>query len=689
MSSFKTTDKIIPGLVFVFSFVLFFITKIPTVYWWESGLNVSASYVFGVPNSPGMPVFVLLGRLFSLIPVLGEVALRVNLIIIISAALTVTFVYLIITHIIKNYMKDITIIDGKFIKYSSGIIGALSLALSYSFWKHSLYTQVHMFSALVTVIILYLLLKFIDTRNIENRKRYLLFISFLIGLDIGILRFSVLLIPVIFLVIYFYERELLKDIYMWSGSLLLFAGGFSIHFILLIRAYLNPPVNFTDPDTLGKFWYMLSGKQYSNLGFFARIFTRNAEFWNNQFKEIFLRYFGWQFIGKETGSAVFSLKGLFGIPLATGVIGIIYHISKDIKSFLILLVYVFMASVVFMFYRNFTYPLHRDMDHLFLTVYLIFSIWIGLGVFIVLKLFIKLTQKRGFLKDLVYSVFSIGFLFFIPGMMFMSNREENNRSSIYIAEDYGANVLNTCEKDAILFTNGDNDTVPLWYNQIVKGVRQDVTVVNLNLLNASWYVLQLKNGDPPLPLDFSDEQINEMSIIPWDKKKTTLNVPSGINVMVDSVTQTKEELDVPEKISFNVDPTIGNRFLRKQDYILLNILNTNEWERPVYFSITVQERNFIGLKPYLRADGFAYKLIPFKDMPVVPEILETNLVKKFRYRRLNEEVLRHCEASETMLPNYRFAWVKLLDYYSKNNLDLKVSLTLDTMTKILPQRILR
>ncbi len=312
-----------------------------------------------------------------------------------------------------------------------------------------------------------------------------------------------------------------------------------------------------------------------------------------------------------------------------------------------------------------------------------------MGIFLILRLLILVTKKIGFIKDLVYSVFSIGFLILIPGNMFILNSKENNLSKMYIAEDFGHNILTTCEKNAILFTNGDNDTVPLWFNQIVKNVRQDVTVVNLSLLNAPWYILHLKNGPKKLPVNFTDEQINTISFIPWKKKNVTLDVPESLSVVIDTTNIEEKEFQLPEKINFTVEPTLGDRFLRIQDYILLNILNTNKWKKPIYFSVTVREKNFIGLKQYFRLDGFAYKLIPFKNMFINPDILETNLIKKFRYRHLKDESLRYCKATESMIPNYRFVWIKLLDYYSKNNMDVKVNLILDAISKVLPQRLLR
>jgi len=687
MSNFKTTDKIMPAVVFIVSFILFFITKIPTIYWWDSGLTISASYTLGVSSSPGIPVFVLLGRIFSIIPFLSEIALRVNLIIIISGALTATFVYLIITHILKKFIKDISTIDGKFLVYSSGIIGSLALTFSYSFWRHSLYTQIYIFTLLITAILIYLILCWIDTNDTHRRKVLILLFSFLISLDFGILRYSILLIPAILLMVYLYERELFKDYYLWLGAFIILVLGFSIHLTILVRSQMNPPVNFTAPDTLSRLWYLVSGQQYYKGGLFTRLFTRNTAFWNVQFKEVFLRYFGWQFIGRGEGIELFSLKGLYGIPFFTGIIGLLYYLYKNFKHFIILFVYFFTATVILVFYKNLRFPLIRNLDYLFLGSYLIFAVWIGVGVFFILKMMILLTKNRGFLKDLVYSVFTIGFLLLIPGTMFRLNIQDNNLSNMYIAEDYGYNALSSCKKDAVLFTHGDNDTVPLWYNQIVKGIREDVTIVNLNLLNAPWYILQLKNGEKKLPVDLEDEEINQISFISWERRTTTLDVPSGINILDD--TSYVEEKEIPEKISFTVEPTIGANFLRVQDYILLNILNTNKWEKPLYFSVTLPDNYLIGLKPFLRVDGFAYKLIPFKDASVNPDILENNLIKTYRYRQLKDESLRHCEATESMIPNYRFSWVQLLDFYSKSNNEVKISIILDTMSQILPQRLLR
>ena len=129
------------------------------------------------------------------------------------------------------------------------------------------------------------------------------------------------------------------------------------------------------------------------------------------------------------------------------------------------------------------------------------------------------------------------------------------------------NMLNSCEPDGIIFTNGDNDTFPLWYLQEVKGIRKDIRVVNLSLLNTPWYVRQLRDDPPSIPIEMSDRDIDNITPIGWNSKTVELSGPNG----------------AADAISWELNPTYGGRYLRVQDLMIYRILADINWKRPVYF----------------------------------------------------------------------------------------------------------
>ncbi|MDR2577605.1 MAG: hypothetical protein LBC70_02180 [Chitinispirillales bacterium] len=163
--------------------------------------------------------------------------------------------------------------------------------------------------------------------------------------------------------------------------------------------------------------------------------------------------------------------------------------------------------------------------------------------------------------------------------------------------DLAYNMLMNCEENGIIFTNGDSDTFPLWALQENYGIRTDVRVVNMSLLNANWYIMQLKMDEPRVPITFSEEEIDHLQPIPnpfQDAKQHTLRNAN---------------------FTF-VPPSIREqRVLRVQDGTLLNIIDATAWNQPIYFAQTVSEDNFMGLNPFLRTDGIVYRLMPERVTP--------------------------------------------------------------------------
>lgn len=166
--------------------------------------------------------------------------------------------------------------------------------------------------------------------------------------------------------------------------------------------------------------------------------------------------------------------------------------------------------------------------------------------------------------------------------------------------EYGRNLLRSCEQDALLFTNGDNDIFPLWYLQTVEGFRRDVLVINVSLLNCKWYVLHLRdNGlfsSNTLTLNLTDEENEQLEAILW--KAQNVEIPVAVS-----------SLNPAAQLAWRLEPTIEDYALRRQDLVLLQILKDNIGLNPIYYSTTVSQINLIGLNDYLHMEGLVYRLL--------------------------------------------------------------------------------
>ena len=172
-------------------------------------------------------------------------------------------------------------------------------------------------------------------------------------------------------------------------------------------------------------------------------------------------------------------------------------------------------------------------------------------------------------------------------------------------------MLNSCEPYGIIFTNGDNDTFPLWYLQEVENVRKDVRVVNLSLLNTNWYIKQLRDYDPPINFEMSDKDIAGVSPVRWRDKELTISGPK----------------DTDKSLKWILRPTYRGEFLRVQDIMIYRIIDAVKWERPVYFAVTVSDENRIGLDDYLQMEGMVFKLHPEK-------------VSQINYTRMKQNIMQ-------------------------------------------------
>ena len=439
-------------------------------------------------------------------------------------------------------------------------------------------------------------------------------------------------------------------------------------------------------------------------------FRENIRFMlSYQFGYMYFRYFMWNFAGKQndtqgTGGTVNGnwLTGIkfldeprlgtsdlpgnmktdpstnkyYLLPFILGLVGMFYHLNRDNKNWGIILLLFIMTGVAIVIYLN-QYPNQpRERDYAYAGSFYFFSVWIGLGV---LALFEGLSKITG--EKIAAPVAGILCFIAVPALMGAENWHDHDRSGRYLARDVAFDYLNSCAPDAILFTNGDNDTFPLWYAQEVENKRTDIRVCNLMLLNTDWYIDQMKSrtyGSPPLPISLpvqkyydginnqvfivekTKDPVDISTIIDFvrsDNKATKVQVSSTeildiipsrtIRIPVDKTKVLASGTVKPEdadKIVPYIDIKLKGNSILKSQLIVLDILAHNNWERPVYF-VTGYHNDALGLEEYFQLEGLAYRLIPIKSQNkswldygrIDTDILYQNLVKNFVWGGANNK----------------------------------------------------
>jgi hypothetical protein len=231
-------------------------------------------------------------------------------------------------------------------------------------------------------------------------------------------------------------------------------------------------------------------------------------------------------------------------------------------------------------------------------------------------------------------------------------------------------LLNTCEPNAIIFTNGDNDTFPLWYLQEVEGIRKDVRVVNLSLLNTPWYIKQLKHMEPKVPISLSDEEIENQGLWRWEEREMTLPGPTTFGDNPEAGSLEKGSAG----ITWNLQPTISRQRnqqtgklmggLRVQDIMIFDIMRMNEWKQPIYFAVTVSPSNQIGLGDFLRMDGQAYQVMPYKvGLSIDVDVMYDKIIDTYRYTNLDDPEVYYPPNVQRLLQNYRKGFLQLVYEY--------------------------
>jgi len=486
-----------------------------------------------------------------------------------------------------------------------------------------------------------------------------------------------------------------------------------------------------------KYWGDIKGKPISitdNNGeaktLYVPTFGENVTYFiNYQLKYMYLRYFAWNFIGKQNdvqgldgnptdGNWVTGISGFdnarldadltnppsigknnkatnkfYALPFILGLLGLWFHFKKANKDAFVVLCLFFFTGLAITIYLN-QYPYQpRERDYAYAASFYAFAIWIGLGVlFIYDFLSKKITATTAAVAATAVSLV-------VPSLMGAYGWDDHNRSSKTMARDFAINYLNSCAPNAILFTNGDNDTFPLWYAQEVEGIRTDIRVVNLSLFQTDWYINQCRRAayeSAPLPFTasmtedkyeaskrdivyFMDKNIGYVNLkelmdyVASDNPENKYNaggdyidvLPSNkFSIPVDSAKVVQNgtvSKGLENRIVKSIDWQLKRQYVTKNDLMLLDLLAGFNWDRPIYFAVTTGREAYIGLEDYLQLEGLAYRLTPVKSTKeemqngarINSDIMYKNIMTKFQWGGMNKSTIYLDETNMRFASNMR------------------------------------
>ncbi|MFZ4725118.1 MAG: DUF2723 domain-containing protein, partial [Paludibacter sp.] len=402
----------------------------------------------------------------------------------------------------------------------------------------------------------------------------------------------------------------------------------------------------------------------------------------------------------------------FLLPLLLGIFGMLFLIyggKKGLQGFWITTLLFVLTGIAIVIYLNQTPYQPRERDYAYSGSFYAFAIWIGLGVLGIIKALDKYLPRTA--NAVLVTICCLG----VPALMAQQNWDDHDRSGRYTARDFGGNYLASCKPNAIIFSNGDNDTFPLWYNQEVEGNRTDVRVCNLSYLQTDWYIGQMKRGaytSEPLPISWQakDYAAGKNEVMWVDSMIPNLDIKTAFDFILSPDPQTKRDGEsfIPTNHLFlpvdaqqvvesgtlpmtraseiipQIDITLGRR-LTKSELMILEMLKENNWKRPIYFAVTVGDDYYLGLNDHFELTGMAYQILPVgvkgAGSGVNVDEMYNNMMTKFRYGGienpkvyLDENILRMCRTHRMMFSQLIGALVmkgdsvraqKALDYCNK------------------------
>jgi len=616
--------------------VLYLLTLAPTTSMWDTSEYIAAAYTVGLPHPPGNPLFVLIGRVFALLPVAPTVAMRINVLAALSSAASAFFWFLITERVLQQWLPH------RWQRLTGAALSALIGATAFTVWNQSVVNEkVYTVSLLGLAAISWITVRWCDDPDGPAADRLLVLAAFLLGLGYANHMAGMLAAPAVGIAVLVHRPRTLLRWKLLLACLVALAFGITPFATQPIRAAHFPAINEGEPTgctteisvactfsatTYDRFMYNFNRGQYGK----PDLTQRQAPFTAQV--GMYWLYFKWQYWRDADGERPGLQNALAVLFLILGVLGGWVHWSRDRRSFWYMGPLVFIMTLGLIYYLNFKYghsqalelgntvPREvRDRDYFYLWAFSAWSVWAALGLVYLWESFATLMGNESVRvgQTMVSLPSRRSFLIASPvllvaAMPLVGNWAQASRANQTDTADFAADLLNSVEPYGILVTVGDNDTFPLWYAQEVEGVRKDVLVVNTSLLNTDWYTRQVIRR----PV-YEYDRANGPAVY-RDREWTRPEGPA-LSLSFDEADAIPLYIDLGEQRTFQKNDLVATA--RRQQItraeLLIYYMMRDSWpERPMYFSRTAGGLpGDLGFAPYVLTQGLARRVA---DEPVIP-----------------------------------------------------------------------
>jgi len=605
---------------------VFWRTAYPTITWWDSSSYSLAAATLGINSPPGSLLLTLIGWPVAHLPVGDSPAYTLNLFAGLLAGIVVALVYAIATTMLRVTNTD----PHMSLAASLGVAaGALTLAFSGTLWAYAIMFTPYVLSAVFTALILWAMLRWWIDADEPNAWRWLALLGLLFGLDFSVHRTNALLIPGAIVWILVRRASTLRSRRPIVAAGAGLAAGLAVHFLLIpIAIFTHSTLNFTDPSNLSRFWDYVTIKQLGG-SFLLQLFPRKSPIWSVQTADV-LHVLGRNFLRWSGPGGVFGV-----LPAMAAVWGMAMLWRRDRRLAAAFACTLALQAALTVLYFNIPANFFREFDRHYLPV------CVTIGVLVAVGLGAAARQAVGSRSASAVAIAAVALAIW-PASQLWSNWSANDASRRYFARDYAANALLGLPPNAIYFTVGDNDTFPVMYVQSEEGVRPDVTIINLSVANIPRWPDQLTARDGAFPLSMSLDQRAQLAKGSWADTSVALRVegpPERFGLAPGS--------SMLDSITLNVRPSYGKHML-PAEVVLLDIVRTNAWRRPLAFAITGGQSAMEWLTPYGRMEGLYFRIVPQRNPLADLSSLRARLFDLARLRGYADSSIRLDEWSRRM-----------------------------------------
>ena len=614
------------------AFIIYALTAYRNIDWWFGSSYTLTAVTFGVHSPPGSLLLTILGWLVSRVPLGINKAFELNLFAGVIGAVTCGLVVLMGFKLLRHREYSATARSGGSVAamLAGAAAGALFLALSDAMWRYSIIFMPYILTALFTMIIICAIFEWWRREAAGARSDWRLFlILFLFGLDLSVHRTNLLMLPGFLLWILIVMPGIYRRGRAWGYGAAGLLVGLAFHLLIMPMAARDPGLNFGDPSTWRRFYEYISLHQYGG-SWLVNMWPRNAtviyqlENYFGDFRNNFISYGG----------------ALAYLPLVLFHVGMVALGRRDGKLLTGLLIMFLCASLGAVVFFNVPDKYIFPMDRHYIPSFVIFGLFLVIGTGSMVRVAIERFDRLRWIAVPIALIL----VFSLPVKQGMRNYERLDGSERYHGYDFARNILSTVQPEAIVIVQGDNYWAVRGL-QVLEGMRPDVTVLSPSLLNVDWYIEQIMRYDKALPLDFSNEEMEDLVPIPWQDTTIVTLVEGDPEIyelwedikshayerageVVDREAGTLiEYAALPDTLAIAVPPSIPEGPLLVGDQVLVRMIERNKWRRPIYFTIPPG-----WLQDHLRLEGIAWLLVPQEKAVTNVDLLRNNLREKYVIR---------------------------------------------------------